>query len=99
MTWDATIQFYSMKCQVYQFLSQNKDNVVVSAEISVKNVFFEIRLDDIFLILSLRYGSNHISIQQNLLLRTQTKSWRYLEGLMIFQSDYMAGETHFCRFL
>ena len=48
MTWNATIQFYSMKCQVYQFLSQNKDDVVVSTEISVKNVFFEIRLDDIF---------------------------------------------------
>ena len=66
MTWDATIQIYSMKRQVYQFLSQNKGVVVVSTEISVKNVFFEIRLDDIFLILSLRYGSNQISIQTKL---------------------------------
>ena len=62
MTWDATIQFYSMKRQVYQFLSQNKGAVVISTQISVKNVFFEIRLDDIFSILSLRYGPNHISI-------------------------------------
>ena len=66
MTWDATIQFYSMKRQVYQVLSQNKGAAVVSTEISVKNVFFEIRLDDIFLILSLRYGSNYIRIQTKL---------------------------------
>ena len=39
---------------------------MISTQIAVKNVFFEIRLDDILLILSPRYGSNHISIQTKL---------------------------------
>ena len=79
-TWGATIQFYAMKRQVYQFLSQNKGAVVISTEISVKNVFFEIRLDDIFSILSLRYGPNHISIGTILVTENPGKVLQAIRG-------------------